>query len=109
LWTWCAAGLIFENALLEDFVILKTAGVPPTFLPSVVDDHHMKISHVIRGDDHLSNTPRQVLGYEALGWELPVRAFGDDLGFGWGRGCRNGTRDLRHRISGLGVSARRDF
>jgi len=61
----------FENVLLEDFVILKTSGVPTYNFACVVDDHHMKISHVIRGDDHLSNTPRQILVYQALGWEPP--------------------------------------
>ncbi len=61
----------FENALLEDFVILKTSGVPTYNFACVVDDHHMQISHVIRGDDHLSNTPRQILVYEALGWKPP--------------------------------------
>jgi nondiscriminating glutamyl-tRNA synthetase len=63
--------LDFENALLEDFVILKTSGVPTYNFACVVDDHHMAISHVIRGDDHLSNTPRQILVYEALGWNKP--------------------------------------
>jgi glutamyl-tRNA synthetase len=63
--------LDFENALLEDFVILKTSGVPTYNFACVVDDHHMEISHVIRGDDHLSNTPRQKLVYEALGWVPP--------------------------------------
>jgi glutamyl-tRNA synthetase len=61
----------FENNLLEDFVIQKTSGVPTYNFACVVDDHLMEISHVIRGDDHLSNTPRQVLIYRALGWELP--------------------------------------
>ena len=61
----------FENALLEDFVILKTSGVPTYNFACVVDDHLMKISHVIRGDDHLSNTPRQILVYQALGWKPP--------------------------------------
>jgi nondiscriminating glutamyl-tRNA synthetase len=64
-------GLDFENALLEDFVILKTSGVPTYNFACVVDDHLMDISHVIRGDDHLSNTPRQILVYEALGWKPP--------------------------------------
>jgi len=66
--------LDFENALLEDFIILKTSGVPTYNFACVVDDHQMAISHVIRGDDHLSNTPRQILVYEALGWTPP--AFG---------------------------------
>lgn len=61
----------FENALLEDFVILKTSGVPTYNFACVVDDAAMKISHVIRGDDHLSNTPRQILVYQALGLALP--------------------------------------
>ncbi len=61
----------FENNLLEDFVILKTSGVPTYNFACVIDDHHMQISHVIRGDDHLSNTPRQILVYKALGWEPP--------------------------------------
>ncbi len=63
--------LHFENALLEDFVILKTSGVPTYNFACVVDDHLMDISHVIRGDDHLSNTPRQILAYQALGWKPP--------------------------------------
>lgn len=61
----------FDNELLEDFVVLKTSGVPTYNFACVVDDHLMKISHVIRGDDHLSNTPRQILLYEALGWAPP--------------------------------------
>lgn len=61
----------FENELLEDFVILKTSGVPTYNFACVVDDHAMAISHVIRGDDHLSNTPRQLLIYQALGWKAP--------------------------------------
>jgi len=61
----------FENALIEDFVILKTSGVPTYNFACVVDDQAMAISHVIRGDDHLSNTPRQVLCFQSLGWVPP--------------------------------------
>ncbi len=61
----------FESELLEDFVILKTSGVPTYNFACVIDDHAMEISHVIRGDDHLSNTPRQLLIYEGLGWKTP--------------------------------------
>lgn len=61
----------FENNLLEDFVILKSSGVPVYNFAVVIDDYLMKISHVLRGDDHLSNTPRQILLYQALGWEFP--------------------------------------
>lgn len=63
--------LDFENELIEDFILLKTSGVPTYNFACVVDDHAMEISHVIRGDDHLSNTPRQKLVYEALGWKTP--------------------------------------
>ena len=61
----------FKNALLDDFVILKSDGFPTYNFACVVDDHLMEITHVIRGDDHLSNTPRQILLYQAFGWELP--------------------------------------
>lgn len=61
----------FENVLLDDFVIVKSSGIPTFIFANVVDDHLMKITHVIRGDEHLSNTPRQVLLYQALGFSLP--------------------------------------
>ena len=54
-----------------DFVIVKSDGIPTYNFAVVVDDHLMEISHVIRGEEHLSNTPRQLLLYEALGWEAP--------------------------------------
>jgi len=61
----------FENKLQQDFVIWKTSDGPTYNFACVVDDHLMEISHVIRGDEHLSNTPSQVQIYEALGWSLP--------------------------------------
>ena len=64
----------FENANLEDFVLMKSTNTPTYNFAAVVDDAEMEISHVIRGDDHLSNTPRQILLYEALGSELPAFA-----------------------------------
>ena len=64
----------FENDLLDDFVILKSDGFPTYNFAAVVDDHLMEITHVIRGDDHLSNTPRQILLYQAFGWSLPAFA-----------------------------------
>ncbi|MFH1710595.1 MAG: glutamate--tRNA ligase, partial [bacterium] len=57
----------FENELLDDFVMIKSDGFPTYNFAAVVDDHLMRISHVIRGDDHLSNTPRQILLYHAFG------------------------------------------
>ncbi|MDD5491509.1 MAG: glutamate--tRNA ligase [bacterium] len=61
----------FDNSLLDDFVILKSSGVPVYNFAVVCDDHDMAITHVIRGDDHISNTPRQIMLYQAFGWELP--------------------------------------
>ncbi len=61
----------FENHLLDDFVMLKSNGTPTYNFAVVVDDHEMEISHVIRGDDHISNTPRQILLYQAFGWKKP--------------------------------------
>ena len=64
----------FDNAEIDDFIILRTDGTPIYNLAVVSDDHAMGISHVIRGDDHLSNTPKQILLYDALGFEVPVFA-----------------------------------
>src|ERR671916_1692577 len=64
----------FENENLEDFVLMKSSNTPTYNFAAVVDDAEMEISHVIRGDDHLSNTPRQILLYKALGHELPAFA-----------------------------------
>jgi glutamyl-tRNA synthetase len=64
----------FENTTLDDFVILRSDGLPTYHLAVVVDDHAMGITHIIRGDDHISNTPKQVLLYRAFGWEMPVFA-----------------------------------
>jgi len=54
-----------------DWVIQKTDGMPTYNFAVVVDDHLMKISHVLRGDDHVSNTPKQIMIFEALGWDVP--------------------------------------
>ncbi len=61
----------FDNALLDDFVIVKSDGMATYNFAVVVDDALMGITHVIRGEDHLSNTPRQILLYKALGFALP--------------------------------------
>ncbi|GAE35305.1 glutamyl-tRNA synthetase [Halalkalibacter akibai JCM 9157] len=61
----------FESDGIGDFVIARKDGIPMYNFAVVVDDHLMKISHVIRGEEHLSNTPRQVLLYEAFGWDVP--------------------------------------
>jgi glutamyl-tRNA synthetase len=63
--------ITFDNANIEDFVILRSDGQPTYHLSVVVDDIDMAISHVVRGDDHISNTPKQVLLYEAFGKPVP--------------------------------------
>ena len=64
----------FANAELEDFVLLRSDGVPTYHLSVVADDLDMRLTHIIRGADHISNTPKQVLQYQALGQPLPVFA-----------------------------------
>jgi glutamyl-tRNA synthetase len=64
----------FANADLEDFVLLRSDGVPTYHLSVVADDVDMRLTHIIRGADHISNTPKQVLQYQALGKPLPVFA-----------------------------------
>ena len=64
----------FDAKELDDFVIFRSDGTPTYNFATVVDDAMMKITHVIRGDDHLSNTPRQVMVYEALGAPVPTFA-----------------------------------
>src|SRR5438045_2229174 len=61
----------FPNEVISDPIIMRSNGVPVYNYVVVVDDALMKITHVIRGDDHLSNTPKQVALYEALGWPAP--------------------------------------
>ncbi len=61
----------FDTKLIGDFIIVKSDGFPSYNYAVVIDDYLMKISHVIRGVGHLSNTPRQILIYEALGFPLP--------------------------------------
>ncbi len=66
--------VVFQNAELDDLIILRTDRTPTYNFCVVVDDAEMRITHVLRGDDHLANTPRQILLYRALGHDLP--AFG---------------------------------
>jgi len=64
----------FKSDVIEDFVILKSDGFPTYHLANVVDDHDIKITHVIRGDEWISSTPKHILLYEAFGWNLPIFA-----------------------------------
>ncbi|GIP55731.1 MULTISPECIES: glutamate--tRNA ligase [Paenibacillus] len=63
--------ITFESDVSGDFVIVKKDGIPTYNFAVALDDHLMKISHVLRGEDHVSNTPRQLMIYEAFGWEPP--------------------------------------
>ncbi len=92
----------FSNTQLDDFVLLRSDGTPTYMLSVVVDDHDMGVSHVIRGDDHFTNTARQLQIYHAMGWAEPVFAhlpmiLGPD-----------GTK-LSKRHGALGVDAYRDM
>jgi glutamyl-tRNA synthetase len=64
----------FQNVEIEDFVLLRSDGIPTYHLSVVADDIDMRLTHIIRGADHISNTPKQVLQYRALGAELPIFA-----------------------------------
>ncbi|MEM7462297.1 MAG: glutamate--tRNA ligase [Pseudomonadota bacterium] len=66
--------VVFPNKDLDDFVILRSDGTPTYMLAVVVDDHDMGVTHIIRGDDHLTNAARQILIYNAMDWEVPVMA-----------------------------------
>jgi len=63
--------VVFDNGTIDDFVMLKSDGYPTYHLANVVDDHAMRISHVIRGEEWISSTPRHLLIYRALGYEPP--------------------------------------
>lgn len=62
----------YDNATLDDLIILRSDGTPTYNFVVVVDDVEMRVTHVIRGDDHLNNTPKQIHIYRALGYEIPV-------------------------------------
>ena len=94
--------IAFDNEHIEDFVILRSDGHPTYHLSVVVDDIDMAITHVVRGDDHISNTPKQILLYEAFGQAAAaVRARAADHGPGQEAPEQAPRRDL-----GDGVPAR---
>ncbi|HXX52718.1 MAG TPA: glutamate--tRNA ligase [Xanthobacteraceae bacterium] len=66
--------VVWQNENLDDLVLLRSDGTPTYMLAVVVDDHDMGVTHVIRGDDHLTNAARQKQIYDALGWLIPVMA-----------------------------------
>ncbi len=66
--------IVWQNKDLDDLVLLRSDGTPTYMLAVVVDDHDMDITHVIRGDDHLTNAARQTQIYQAFGWDVPIFA-----------------------------------
>jgi len=64
----------FANRDLDDLILLRSDGTPTYMLAVVVDDHDMGVTHIVRGDDHLTNAARQIQIYQALGWDTPVMA-----------------------------------
>ena len=94
--------VVTENHTLDDMILLRSDGTPTYMHAVVVDDHDMGVTHVIRGDDHLSNTPRQITIYQAMDWKIPVFAHiplihGPD------------GKKLSKRHGALGVEAYRDM
>ena len=63
--------VVFDNAEMDDQVLLKSDGFPTYHLAVVVDDHHMGVTHVVRGDDWIPSTPKRIVLYNALGWDIP--------------------------------------
>jgi glutamyl-tRNA synthetase len=66
--------VVIRNEQLDDMVLLRSDGTPVYMLAVVVDDHDMGVTHVIRGDDHLNNAARQMMIYQAMGWDVPTWA-----------------------------------
>jgi len=66
--------VVWPNKDLDDLILLRSDGTPTYMLAVVVDDHDMEVTHIIRGDDHLTNAARQKHIYEALGWQVPAMA-----------------------------------
>ncbi|MCW8915805.1 MAG: glutamate--tRNA ligase [Magnetovibrio sp.] len=91
-----------SNTEIDDFVILRADGTPTYMLAVVVDDHDMGITHVVRGDDHLTNAFRQMQIYDAMGWDRPIFAHMPLLHGSDGK-------KLSKRHGALGVEAYRDM
>ena len=66
--------VVFKAENLDDFIILRSDGTPTYMHAVVVDDHDMSVTHIIRGDDHLTNAARQIVVYNAMGWDIPEMA-----------------------------------
>lgn len=64
--------LTFQSEEVEDWIIVKENGIPTYNFAVVIDDHFMKITHVLRGEEHITNTPKQIMVYQAFGWDVPT-------------------------------------
>ena len=101
--------LTVKNEQLDDMVLLRADGTPTYMLAVVVDDHDMNITHVVRGDDHLTNTFRQVQIFKAMGWKIPaIRAYADDPGTGWREIVEAPRSTCGQRLPGARLSAGSD-
>ncbi|MDA0781547.1 MAG: glutamate--tRNA ligase [Rickettsiales bacterium] len=94
--------VVVQNSEQDDMIILRSDGTPTYMLAVVVDDHDMEVTHVIRGDDHLTNATRQQLIYDALDWKSPVYAHIPLI-----HGADGAKMSKRH--GALGVEAYRDM
>ena len=92
----------WKNETLDDLILLRSDGTPTYMLAVVVDDHDMGVTHVIRGDDHLTNAARQTLIYRAMDWDVPVFAHIPLI-----HGADGAKLSKRH--GALGVEAYRDM
>ena len=94
--------IAFRNDTLDDLILLRSDGVPTYMHAVVVDDHDMNVSHVIRGDDHLTNAARQTLIWQAMGWDVPQWAHIPLI-----HGADGAKLSKRH--GALGIEAYRDM
>ena len=100
--------VVFANKDLDDLVLLRSDGNPTYMLAVVVDDHDMGVTHIIRGDDHLTNAARQTQIYQALGWGVPDHgAYPAHSWAGRREALQAARRARRRRLPRLGLSAGR--
>ena len=64
--------MVFKNANIDDFIILKSDGLPTYHLAHIVDDHLMEITHLLRAEEWISSAPRHIQIWNALGWQPPL-------------------------------------
>ena len=103
----CMAAVVFQNSELDDLIIARSDGTPTYNFCVVVDDMDMQITHVIRGDDHLNNTPRQLNMLLALGAKAAgLRASAHDFGGGRRQTLEASRRGQRVALSRRGIPAR---